>query len=103
MKKNLIIVFLFFSISPYTFASFPVKSNNPQSKIITSNNDDELITFPEEFHFGGFILGLLLGIIGVGLAYILSNNTTFRRSAWYGLGAWIIVYLLLIGALAGFA
>ena len=104
MTKNLTIVFLFFLISSYTYASFPVKSNNLQSEVVFSSNDkSSIIAPPAEFHFGGFILGLLLGIIGVGLAYVFSNNPNFRRNAWYGFGTWIIIWLLLGGALAGAA
>tara|TARA_B100000401_G_C52396509_1_gene526828 strand:+ start:68 stop:370 length:303 start_codon:yes stop_codon:yes gene_type:complete len=100
MTKFLIIVFSFFLISSYTYASFPVKSNNLQSEVVVSSNDkSSIIAPPTEFHFGGFILGLLLGIIGVGLAYIFSNNSSFRRNAWYGFGTWIII-LLLTGAVA---
>jgi hypothetical protein len=50
------------------------------------------------FNLGGFALGLLLGLIGVGLAHIFSNSRSFRRSSWYGLG--ILVIILLISAAA---
>lgn len=49
-----------------------------------------------KFNLGGFALGFLLGLIGVGLAHIFSNNKSFRRSSWYGLGAWVIVLLILL-------
>jgi hypothetical protein len=48
-----------------------------------------------KFNIGGFVLGLLLGLIGVGLAHIFSTDKDFRRSSWQGLGAWIILLLVL--------
>jgi hypothetical protein len=47
------------------------------------------------FNIGGFIIGLLLGIIGVGLVYIFSDDSAARRSSWKGFGVWIILLLLL--------
>ena len=47
------------------------------------------------FRIGGFILGFLLGLIGVGLAYIFSNDKDFNRSTWKGLGGWVILLLVL--------
>ena len=47
------------------------------------------------FKIGGFILGFLLGLIGVGLAYIFSNDKDFIRSTWKGLGGWVILLLVL--------
>jgi len=52
-----------------------------------------------EFNIGGFVLGFLLGLIGVGLAHIFSTDKNFRRSSWQGLGAWVIL-LLVIAAVA---
>ena len=48
------------------------------------------------FNFGGFILGFFLGLIGVGLAYIFSNDKGFIRSTWKGFGAWVILLLVLV-------
>ena len=50
------------------------------------------------FNIGGFLLGLVLGIIGVILAHIFSNDRVFRRNSWYGFGVWLII-LVLFGAL----
>jgi len=47
-----------------------------------------------KFNIGGFLLGLLLGLIGVGLAHIFSNSKSFRRSSWYGFGALLIIVLI---------
>jgi len=43
---------------------------------------------------------LLLGLSGVGLAYIFISDAEFRRNSWYGLGAWMIIWLLLVLATA---
>jgi hypothetical protein len=48
------------------------------------------------FNFGGFVLGLLLGLIGVLFAHIFSTNKDFRRSAWQGWGVWLIILLILL-------
>lgn len=50
------------------------------------------------FNIGGFVLGLLLGLIGVALAYIFSNDKSFRRSSWYGFGVLLILALILTAA-----
>lgn len=47
------------------------------------------------FNFGGFFVGFALGIIGVALAHIFSKDKDFRRSSWQGLGAWVILILIL--------
>tara|TARA_B110000238_G_C15789777_1_gene295428 strand:- start:28 stop:309 length:282 start_codon:yes stop_codon:yes gene_type:complete len=87
------------TLSTTIYASFPVTSNGPATDSVVLQ-DIQLTTEapPAEFHFGGFILGLLLGLIGVGLAYIFSSDPDFRRNAWYGLGTWMIIWLLLMSA-----
>jgi hypothetical protein len=48
-----------------------------------------------EFNLGGFLAGLFLGLIGVGLVHIFSRDSNVRRSSWKGFGAWIILILVL--------
>jgi hypothetical protein len=48
-----------------------------------------------DFDAGGFFVGFLLGLIGVGLVYIFSDDSAARRSSWKGFGAWIILLLVL--------
>jgi len=38
------------------------------------------------FYFGGFILGLLFGLNGVFIAYLMKCEKGFIRSAWIGWG-----------------
>jgi hypothetical protein len=49
----------------------------------------------KNFDFGGFVVGLLFGLIGVGLVHIFSTSKVARRSSWKGLGAWIILLLVI--------
>ena len=50
------------------------------------------------FHVGGFLLGLILGIIGVLIAYLIKDDKKPMRTkwAWIGLIASIVITLLLI-------
>jgi len=61
----------------------------------TINYEMAVVKGESTFKIGGFILGFLLGLIGVGLAYIFSNDKDFIRSTWKGLGAWVILILVL--------
>lgn len=48
------------------------------------------------FHLGGFALGFLLGLIGVLIAYIISDDKKAQRTkwAWIGLAAWVVILLV---------
>ena len=102
LKSSILILFLSTS---HSFASFPVKRSNESIKLtdyeLNSNpidaNSAAFSAVAADVNVGGFALGLLLGLIGVGLAYIFSDDPTFRRSSWYGLGVWIVILLLLGG------
>lgn len=48
-----------------------------------------------DFNLGGFLAGFLLGLIGVALVYIFSSDSSVRRSSWKGLGAWLILLVVL--------
>jgi hypothetical protein len=40
----------------------------------------------QKFHFGGFLLGFFLGLLGVIIAYTAKREKAFIQSAWFGLG-----------------
>ena len=50
------------------------------------------------FHSGGFFLGLLVGLIGVIIAYIIKDEKKKNRVkwAWIGWGVWVVIALILI-------
>ena len=97
MKKIVILLITIFSLNMLVEGSFPVTNNNVNTEVVLSqSNESNPLAPPAEFHIGGFILGFLLGLIGVGLAYIFSSDTDFKRNAWYGFGAWMIIWLLLV-------
>jgi hypothetical protein len=52
------------------------------------------------FHLGGFILGLLLGLIGVLIAYLIKDDKKKARVkwAWIGWVAWLIIYGVILFA-----
>lgn len=48
-----------------------------------------------DFNLGGFILGLLLSVVGVLIAYLI-NDSTVIKWAWIGFGISAIIWLLAI-------
>ena len=48
------------------------------------------------FHAGGFVLGLLLGAIGVLIAYLINDDKKSNRVkwAWFGWLAWLVIFLI---------
>ena len=55
------------------------------------------------FYFGGFILGMLLGLIGVLIGYLMKKDKAFIRSAWIGWGVWVALVVILLAASGGTA
>jgi len=51
------------------------------------------------FKFGPFLLGFLVGLIGVLIVYLVNIDAPDRKvktkSAWIGLGTWIVLLVLL--------
>ena len=52
----------------------------------------------ENFHIGGFALGFVLGLIGVLIAYLISDEKKKKRVkwAWIGFGIWIVIVLIAV-------
>ena len=46
------------------------------------------------FNIGGFALGLLLGLIGVLIAYIFIKDANLIKWAWIGVGVLVVILLL---------
>lgn len=57
----------------------------------------------KDFQFGGFILGLLLGLIGVVISYLMKRDKGFIRSAWIGWGVWVAILIAVLVAAGGTA
>ena len=88
MHKILTILLLL--VSNIVFAAFPVCS---EIVTITSEEAESM------FNLGGFLLGLLVGIYGVIIAYLIKDKKVVKSSWWgFGLRAFLIVciYTLVI-------
>lgn len=48
------------------------------------------------FNIGGFALGFFLGLIGVLISYVFIKDANLRKWSWIGLGAAVIIYLIII-------
>lgn len=48
-----------------------------------------------DFNIGGFILGLLLSVIGVLIAYLI-GDTSVIKWAWIGFGVFLVIFLLAV-------
>lgn len=49
------------------------------------------------FHAGGFFLGLIVGLIGVIIAYLIKDDKKKNRVkwAWIGWGVWVVIAVIL--------
>lgn len=48
-----------------------------------------------DFNIGGFILGLLLSVVGVLIAYLI-GDTSVIKWAWIGFGIFLVIFLLAV-------
>lgn len=46
-----------------------------------------------DFNIGGFVLGLLLSVVGVLIAYLIGDDTVVKW-AWIGFGVFMVIFLL---------
>ena len=83
--KNLILFISALLVHSSIFAAFPVTQ-----EFITLNH-----VAKANFHLGGYLIGLLLGITGVVICYVIDKKDMIR-SAWYGFGTRIFLMLSLL-------
>ena len=101
MKNILLLFAMFIMFSSVTYASFPVTEKTTSIELVSPTEiDNSALELPvsSSFHFGGFALGFFLGGLGVLLAYSFSGwkGSDMTRSSWYGLGAIVVLYSILI-------
>ena len=81
------LIFLsFLIVSQIAFAAFPGVSES------TFFNTQDI---EKTFNIGGFLLGLILGVYGVIIAY-LTKDKSIIKSSWWGFGTSIALALILI-------
>ena len=93
MNKLLTLTFLL--LNQIAFAAFPIVTD----LVTISAKETESM-----FNFGGFLLGLLLGIYGVIIAYLIKEKKVIKSSWWgFGIRAFIIIclYALIIFSFNG--
>jgi len=66
---------------------------------INNKNLDRLASKPVDgsnFNLGGFALGLLLGLIGILIAYLINDDKKSARVkwAWIGFAIWIVILII---------
>ena len=69
-------------------------------KLAKKNKQIELMQFTAgidttDFNVGGFILGIILGPIGVLIAYVIGEHTLIKW-AWIGAAIWLAIFLLIL-------
>jgi len=70
-----------------------IKNKKLAENLRSAGTDD----FTEDFHLGGAALGVLLGPIGVLIAYLIDdeNKSTRIKWAWIGLIVWLLFAILI--------
>lgn len=67
-----------------------LKNNESIDSITMANAVDT-----SDFNIGGFVLGLLLSVIGVLIAYLI-GDTNVIKWAWIGFGVFLVIFLLAV-------
>lgn len=78
---------------PINYSEYPEYTIEESHSVITPNFVRDV-----KFCWIGFVLGLFLNIVGVGIAYLLSKNHHLRKSSWYGLAALGLIVLSLFSS-----
>lgn len=84
--KNLLYFSTTILLCSSVHAAFPVATETLETAVQKTSTD---------FHFGGYVIGLLLGITGVILCYV-ADKKEMIRSAWYGFGTRVFLVLSLV-------
>lgn len=79
-----------------------IKNENLRSDV-TLDVQQMMADGEKGFYFGGFILGLLLGLIGVLISYLIKKDKAFVRSAWIGWGVWVAIVIAVLALSGGTA
>jgi hypothetical protein len=69
-------------------------------KALRNNENIDSITMANavdtsDFNIGGFVLGLLLSLVGVLIAYLI-GDTSVIKWAWIGFGVFLVIFLLAV-------
>ena len=99
MKKPLILVLLFMIFNTTIYASFPIT----KYEVLTENKIEQVSLlentpqprFFTDMHWGGFLLGLFLGLIGLLFAWIFSDDPYFINSVWKGAVLWSLIFWII--------
>ena len=67
-----------------------IKNNESVDSATMANAFDS-----SDFNIGGFVLGLLLSVVGVLIAYLI-GDTTVIKWAWIGFGVFLVIFLLAV-------
>ncbi|MEE3037737.1 MAG: hypothetical protein VX344_04885 [Bacteroidota bacterium] len=84
--KNLLYFLTTMLLCSSVHAAFPIAPETLGTAVQKTSTD---------FHFGGYFIGLLLGIAGTILCYV-ANKKEIIRSAWYGFGTRIFLVFSLV-------
>ena len=97
MKKIVSILFFLCVLPHFSHASFPIQKTTELTELSVEVDDLSFSTYERNLTFCwiGFVLGFLLNIVGVGIAYLISKDYQLRRSSWYGLAALVFSGLFL--------
>ena len=79
--------------------SLKIAQHKVKKAVKKNQNVDLLAMAPgidsSDFNIGGFVLGLVLGIIGVLIAYLIGDQSAIKW-AWIGFAIWVGIVLLVL-------
>ena len=75
-------------------AQYKIKRMVKKGKTVDLNTLSKEVD-TSNFNIAGFVLGLLLNIIGVLIAYLIGDRNLIKW-AWIGFAVWIVILLLIL-------